>query len=223
MDSEPKETQAQFTTDLRKHQERHLGEEITVDGEQIGVSRWEKMLELTQEDLHERAITVTSVFRKPKISKIARGAESSFSDHAKPATAEAVLFFFFGEPVSIVHTHPMGKDLEHLRTTAISDGDIQNFNGSAYNAFIAIDRGGAHLLVHNRMRFEKQEIPSDMAKKIREDLEGKNGSVSDLIQQLATELERYGISYYFCPDVSSTGGNKTFRLAKTHFNRPSPK
>lgn len=221
MDNEPGEVSPRdnTTVDITKPHEHLLGNVINIDGHQIGTSKWEEMLSLTQNDRKERGVIVSSILGKTETGKIFEGVEEikGISASTTPPIFDSFRKFFLEKRLALTHTHPMTDELNHLSTSIFTDADIQSFYQTTYNAVVAIDRGGAHLLLKTRKPYEENIPPNNLVRKRFSEVENTTGLIKDAIRLVAEDLEQYGIAYYFCPDVSSAPGTRTFQRARTYF------
>lgn len=208
MDTEPRPIGAPIYTDISKPvDERRLATVLEVDAGQVGASKWEEMLRLTQSDGKEREISVSLFRGKLEITGITEGNETSATS---PVDFAGVLLG--KRKIARIHTHPGEKDQP-------SDTDIQVAHGNPERVEIMLDKGGAHLLISKRSPHPGETVPRVKEKRHLEVL-GTTGLLKDAIRLVAGDLESYGLAYYFCPDLSSGSETKIFYLA-TRYPFPS--
>lgn len=192
-----------------------FGREITVNGDNIGASKWQEMLTGSQTDEKERHL---NVFYNPLTKKFTPGniviaEKTSFNVGNVPLGFSGIgprgMLY---EHIANVHTHPMTKEDEHLKTTIPSIEDIKNFLNHTYSAGVIIDRGGAHLLVRTYERINEDLPPDDLIKNIIAEVKAKDGITTDVQKQLNSVLSRYGLVYFYTEALTpSEDGTITFK------------
>ena len=180
----------------QKYTESYPGElkEITVSAQNIALPSWHEMLTLTESDNAERGLIV---FQDTKNNfhqgKIFKGEATSITTTDIPIGIKDVLRRY--KRAVIVHTHNM-KDLEHLSTTLPSDHDIHSFAYFKNSAFIILDAKGVHMLTHIKL-FNNVVPPQHLVEEmLKKEKEGE-GIAANIQRNLARELPKYGISYFY--------------------------
>jgi hypothetical protein len=184
----------------------------------VAVDRWENMLSATQKDYRERGIVISRKGNRLFTSKVAVGNDIEPGDTNIGERTFPIPFLPHGirsldptmKDIVVVHTHPMLSELDHLRTSIISDLDIHSFVASDYKSLVMIDRGGAHLLVRNSFspdeeeRLLRRKIVKETTKKIKE----QEGGTLEVMQSLDLELRNYGLRYFFTPFTEPDSSGK---------------
>lgn len=178
----------------------HLESRIELPGGQLGVNSWPEMIEQTQAEDRERGVVVSSFFGKFRTSPIFKGDEPSITSPVLPHGVSSL--WPFAKYITHVHSHPMPEALSHLQTTIVSDTDIRNFRNSSVKAMIIIDRGGAHLLLHDYFADFEKELPQfNLSHSALNKIKDKGNTVMDAMKELARILNPYGIRYYYSPTL----------------------
>ncbi len=173
--------------------------ELLIDGEQIGANFYQVLFDETGKDGKERGLIISqSSDGKRLASKVFIGEESSIHTPAFP-------FGLFNlkeasaDRLSVIHTHPKTEITAHLKSTTFSDSDLQCFVNGSYRSEVMIDQGGVHLLLRENSQREMGVLPEDIVKRSLAKIASEHGTVKEVMHQMAIELEKYGIRYYFSP------------------------
>ena len=194
-----------------KYRENYYGGPLAVSGQIIGAPFWQKMIAETQADNKERGIVISRKSNKDIItSSVFIGEEKSFTPLVLPHGLKSL--FSPIKDIALVHTHAMPLSSDHLLTTTFSDGDIRTFIPSKYYALIAIDRGGAHLLVRKHKPYMENIPEANMISKIIAETIEENGSTMDVIKKISSHIKQFDLAYLFTPQLTpDLDGNITFQ------------
>lgn len=190
---------------------------VLIDGAVIAAGKWQQMVDLTQQDFKERGVVVSRNNRKLYTSRIFEGTgeQSEYDDKTlkvkrgsgsftPPILAHGIRSLHPGmKDLVLVHSHPMPTELDHLKTTPLSDTDIHAFINSNYKGLVMVDRGGAHLLVRTHDSYTdgellKQKIVHEAIRSVN----SENGSVMDVLKILSGKLTPYGLCYLYTPELT---------------------
>lgn len=198
-----------------------LSPAIRLPADALGVDIWQQLVDKTQSDHLEHAAAIGR--RKNGTYVIFEGyADPGLDDPglvsgaslAVPSSPFGIIKGFAQriKKETLVHTHPMGTELDHVRTSVISDEDIHQFIHSDYKVLVMLDRGGAHLLARtNAVRFSGVFPPPDLVDTaIHETLEDGGGSM-DLLALVGARLSSFGLGYYYTPDLPQQGDTVEFQ------------
>ena len=129
-----------------------LPSEITLDAEVVAADLWEEILERTYITGKEHGLNIghDRMSKSLRRSKIYQGTERSLKHPLLPFGLHSLKELVGGiEPVLDLHSHPKHPEVAHLKTTAFTDQDIDNFLRFRVRAKLMIDHGGKHLLLGN--------------------------------------------------------------------------
>nr|MBI5455504.1 hypothetical protein [Candidatus Levybacteria bacterium] len=190
--------------------------EITVKADNIGASKWQEMLTQTKSDGKERRLNVfyNLLTKKFTPGNTVVGTAEGFKTGADVPieVSDIGLKGMFHHQVADVHTHPLTEEDAHLKTTVPSGNDLRTFLSSAYSAMVAIDRGGAHLLIKSREIAEGKLPPADLVQKKIEEIAKKGGVVTDVQKHLNRMFSQYGVSYFYSENLTPLeDGTITFK------------
>jgi hypothetical protein len=196
--------------DLRNRLEGlNTPEIIRVDANLIAADKWPEILEKSQQDMAHRAVVVSVNGEKILVSKIFEGyPEREEDDHGTILAP----FFPHGvrslsphtKKIAFVHTHPMRPDLDH-RTSVLSATDINSFAMNSYNALVAIDRGGVHIIIKGNEHVNR-DVDGDKIYKEASVLAERAGSncTSIIRESMAKQLRANGYYYFYTPNLKSS-------------------
>jgi len=199
---------------LGRHEVWGVGEIINVDAELVAGQEWHEMLDLTQKDELERGVVVSWNGKSISTSKIITGSKDSFSPPFLPHGFRSLL------PATrnlvYIHTHFMPPKLDHVKTTAVSDKDINSFINLSCKAMLMIDRGGVHMLTRkiNDFTIDKSEVPIKVVDEALGKAKSGGNTSIDLVREIATSLAPLGVKYYYSQSlIPSTEGFITLKDA----------
>ncbi|HVV66676.1 MAG TPA: hypothetical protein VHB72_01235 [Candidatus Saccharimonadales bacterium] len=191
----------------------------------VGADTWRHLIDVTQTDGHEHGVAIgrfkdgTYVISDdfadpvPDDPEFAAGATLSI-----PASPFGIIKGFIQrvKKETLVHTHPMGPELDHVRTTVVSDKDIHQFMHSDYNASVVLDRGGAHLLARTgSIQFSGVVPPPNLVTAATHEVIEEGGGSMDLLARVAGRLSSFGLGYYYTSDLSPQDGIIAFQNLRT--------
>lgn len=183
-----------------------LGNEISVRGENVGIQVWSQIVANSQSDQRQRYFNVFYNKRSKNFESrqiIVGTAAIGTWDHPEiPLSYLDILGGIRGvlfETVAHIHTHPMPKELDHLRTHIPSTADVTPLtNPSWRGSMIVLDQGGAHLLIRTgESVYRDNPPPQDLIEKVLKEIGDKKGTVADIQRKINGLISEYGISYYF--------------------------
>lgn len=194
-----------------------LEEKIRVPKVQIGAEYWEEMLELANTDLVEKGRIVSWTGKKYMVSDLIEGrAEKVDYDNPSqkiPASISPPIFphgLSSADPrvraITFVHAHPMPKELDHLKGTAISADDIAAAIQGRFAAVVAIDRGGVHMLIKEKQLIQLEVSHVDPVKIVNEALR-RARAIPRLRKEIALSIRPFDIRYYFSSHTKPTDAN----------------
>lgn len=207
---------------------------IFVNPEVIAADAWESLVAATQSDGIERGLVIAKrrdkIIRSKEIEGL--GEQPSDEDPSKTIPASFPLPALpFGvksllptiKELVVIHTHPMPPDLDHLRTTPISDRDIRAFTRTRYVAMVMLDRGGAHLLARTSSFFPDDErlLTSDIVDTATKEVIAESGGSMDVMTKVARRIANYGLGYFYTPDLSQQGAGVEFRNLRFEEDKPA--
>lgn len=183
-------------------------EVLKVDPKLFAVDKWKEMLFGAQEDHRERSLVVSINEKDGQLitSKIFVDTKHASGPGLWPHGWKSA----FGSLQDLVHvhTHFIEPEADHVKTSSMSDEDINSFvDFSVYQstkATVMIDRGGVHMLVRMPNRFierktgKKIEIVDEAIKKAKA---GGNTSM-DIVRETAQRLSPFGIKYYYSESLA---------------------
>lgn len=190
-----------------------LPPKIRVASSVLAAEKWPEMLHKTEETKKEYGIIISDNGKRLKISKIWEG----LSERKEIETAKIINPSFPIPLLShgirsldprltdivLIHTHPMTPEIDHLPTTAMAEGDIDTYIHSRFKIFLALDRGGIHMLRGMRLKQNRDDInPLAICNKASETNEAHSNTVAEFREHVAKALEPFGIQYYFSPNIT---------------------
>lgn len=190
---------------------------ILVATDVLATDLWHKLVSATQADYRERGLVVGRHIGKNELvrSKIIEGfgKEQGENPAEVEAAFQAPMLPFGARSMSprvkrdvIIHTHPMPPEVDHVRTSIISDKDIHAFTNSKYNAMVMLDRGGAHLVARTRRSYSYDIEPkSDLVSSTMREVIAESGGSMDVMTRLASRLGQYGLAYFYTPELTQPG------------------
>jgi hypothetical protein len=200
---------------------------ILVDADVVAARSWLSLVEATQADFCERGVVVAKKSGKFITSKVFEGWIAEVDENQNetdPGAFRPPLLPFGLRSLSpalkeqvLVHTHPITPELEHLKTTVLTDKDVHILASHCYNGLVMLDRGGAHLLARSRGEdwgydsLLNTEIVNDALKQVK----AQSGGSMDVIALLAQQLHNHGLSYFHTPDLSQEGQSVEFMNMRT--------
>jgi hypothetical protein len=201
---------------------------ILVSADVLATDLWHTMVSDTQLDYRERGVVVGRPAGKNVLvrSEIIEGYGQE-SGEGLVEVVEASLpvpMFPFGilrgmsqrlKKDVVIHTHPMPPEVDHVRTSIISDKDIRCFVGSKYTGMVMLDRGGAHLMVRTGPSNQYDCVPGfNLVSSTMSEVINKGGGSMDVMTRFARQIGRYGLGYYYTPDLKQSGETVEFQNLK---------
>ena len=201
---------------------------ILLSAETLAADTWDELVSATQTDYLERGLIVGRYTGKNTLirSKIIKGYGQEAGEHPGEVLEAAfpIPMFPFGilkgmllriKEEVVIHTHPMPPDVDHVRTSVISDKDIRSFTTSRYAGLVMLDKGGAHLLTRTRPQYLDWDTPApDIVSSTMRRVIAEAGGSTDVMTGVAEKLARYGLSYYYTPELMQTGRGVEFQNLK---------
>lgn len=189
---------------LRQHEEWGVGNKINVDAELIASQKWHEMVDLTQKDELERGIVVSWNGKKISTSKVILGSKGSFSPPLLPHGLRSLLPTT--HDLVYIHTHYMPQEINHVKTTTVSDKDINSFINLPCKAMVMIDKGGVHMLTRKPYNFNasESEEPINIVDEAIKKAKSGGNTAMDVIREVAISLEPLGIKYYYSESLITT-------------------
>jgi hypothetical protein len=179
---------------------------IRVESALVAANLWGEMLEQTEKSGYERGIVVFKKGQEIKTSKIFEGrmTEDNPGSIGIPLLVHGIRrpLLARAKDITFVHTHAASPNWDHLKTSRISPDDINVFATMPYNAVVAIDRGGAHLLA-KRDKHVNKDVDGERIEEIALDAVKKLGNFSaDLYRQrIARQLHADGYFYFYTSNL----------------------
>lgn len=198
---------------------------IQVAADVLATDTWAELVNATQTDYREHGLVIGRNAGNNKLvrSKILEGYGREMLQESEQVLEAAfpVPMFPFGiikgmsprikEDVAL-HTHPMPPEVDHVRTSIISDKDLQVFTGSKYNAMVMLDRGGAHLLARTRPTYSYASAPEpNLVSSTMREVIAESGGSMDVMARLAHRLGQYGLGYFYTPELTQAGDSVEFQ------------
>lgn len=193
---------------LRQYQEWGLDETINIDIDLIAAQKWQEMLDLTQSDGKERSLVVSSDGKRLHTSKIFLGSRNTSGYPLLPHGLKSALPTT--KDIVYIHTHYMPPELDHVKTTTVSDTDISNFLNLPGKAMVVIDRGGVHMLARQpyTANLRKDKIPGNIAENALKQAKKSSNTAQETMTIIAQKLMSFGIRYYFSENKNPSSANQ---------------
>ncbi len=185
---------------------------IKVDSSLVATRLWGEMIDQTQGDGLERGVVV-SVNRSGNTLTSGIFVENTQEDVLgrlyTPLLPHGIRGFLSGtHSVTMVHTHFMPPEVDHIETSYFSGTDVGNFASSQFNALVMLDRGGAHLLLKKEQAHSTPvngiEIVDTAFAEAKKRGENRSRTVRKI---MAERLLPYGMLYYYTPDIAPASDN----------------
>lgn len=195
--------------------------EVKISSDVLASDLWGNILDQTQKDQRERGIVVSwdGNGNQRIVSNIFLGERGTITF---PPFPHGLIKAFMPKikELAWVHSHFLPEN--HLRTGTLSQKDIDTFCNSDSKVSIAIDRGGAHLLIkadqepNIHPNKPRPDIISSALKKIKE----QKGELEEFIKEIARGTQESGMIYYYAPSKTIDPSSKeiTFRNVLEHDN-----
>lgn len=195
---------------------------VQVDANIVAAESWKELVSETQEDGRERGVVISrdkngETLKSPIF--IGHGEEFDEETGRKISSGSIVHPYLphglknqlrlRPKGVVFVHSHPMPEKINHIYTMHFSDLDIERFLLEKFNAFVAVDRGGAHLLVRTKNPYlasfvNKHTENVNIVSQTIDTVTKEKGTSLDIVKKLSAELpRRYGLAYYFTPSLEA--------------------
>lgn len=191
---------------------------ILVAADVLATDSWHELVSATQVDYRERGLVVGRHIGKNKLirSKVIEGygrEQTDIPGEDLEAAFPVPMLPFGVKSLSprikqdvVIHTHPMPPEVDHVRTSIISDKDIHAFTNSRYNAMVMLDRGGAHLVARTRQSDLYSGKPQeDLVSSTMRGVIAESGGSMDIMIKLASRLGQYGLGYFYTPELAQPG------------------
>jgi hypothetical protein len=219
------EQEPHHTEPLESFKDSYLerpGKILTVEANLVAAEDWQRLVDLTQADQRERGIAIGRRGTKLLHSGIIEGSGKETDYYDNPAAVLEPTFpvpmLPFGlkgllpkvEKIAILHTHPMPPEINHVKTTVISDKDIYAFLHTGYRAMLMADRGGAHLLTRTSPSVIEVSLSPNLVSKTISDVIRAGGGSMDVLERVARRLSQLGLGYFYTPDLSPKNGTVEF-------------
>ncbi len=186
-----------------------LGSKLRFEPAILAQDQWQKLIAITQASGNEKAVTVTWDGKKLATHGDVMSTKNSSGLAIFPRGIRSV-FARHEELLVSAHAHPTPPELDHVQTIPFSDQDINSFiNDPSYKAYIALDRGGVHLLARNPYAYSLRLDPAEKpvftgAGEASKEESTKHGLAIDIMRKIAQGLVPFGIKYYYSPNLSLT-------------------
>lgn len=184
--------------------------EIEVNADNVGANYWTELLNSSEADGHERNLLI---FKNPLSNKFTPGKIITGSNtHTSTSLNEHGIKTFLSQVAVSIHTHPTSDENKHLQTLPPGDNDLQIIEKGNFGAgsMIVIDRSGAHLLIRTAVN-KSESLPSDIIKKLAEEVKSQNGTTLDVQKKLNQKLNPYSYSYFFTNNITPVDGKVIFK------------
>lgn len=181
-------------------------ESLNIQGDNIGVSKWQEMLDGMNSDGKERGLDIyyNMLTKKFSLGEIYLGDETSINLHQDVLKPSVLIKSPIRRRVVNVHSHPLGEE-DLAKTVLPSGNDIRALLTSPeLSAAVVIGKGGAHLVLRTYHNLAgKLPDPKFIQEKIDE-VEKGTGMVADVQKQLNRILSPYGLSYFYAENIDDT-------------------
>jgi hypothetical protein len=184
-----------------------LGNKLRIQPEILAQNQWQVLIAKAQLSGNEKAVTVAWDGKKLTTHGDTLSTKNSSGLRIFPRGILS-LIARHEELLVSAHAHPMPPELNHIQTMPFSDEDINSFiNDPSYEAYVALDRGGVHMLAKSPYAYafylDPAEKPiSTIATEAAKEESAINGLAVNIMKKIGRGLIPFGIKYYYSPNLS---------------------